>query len=75
MFPATGKEEIKSIVFQGNTRKKVSETPSQQVSRIWLHVSIFPAMTGVIGRRIFIQVRSWGKMRNSIQKTIETEKG
>jgi hypothetical protein len=48
--------EIRKLMCSSQPRQKVSETPSQQISWLWWHVPVIPAMQEAISRRIIVQV-------------------
>jgi hypothetical protein len=42
--PATWEVEIKMIVALGQSGQKVSETPAQETSAVWLYMPVIPGM-------------------------------
>jgi hypothetical protein len=44
VIPATQKAEIRRIEVQGQPRRKVSKTPSQQISWTWWYTHVMPTI-------------------------------
>jgi hypothetical protein len=54
LIPASQKAEIRKILVQDKSRKKVRETLTPSISRMCWHASVIPAAQEVIGRRFTI---------------------